>query len=1036
MRALYHPDPFTLERELIRRVAVLRDAAPEGPIWIVTPTRRLARHVQRRLAEERSAWLGVEVGTFRGLARRILESAMRPPLTAMSPRLLEPVLERALERLPDHPLSRFADERPGSRRSLLATLNELREAEVSPDHLHAAGEQPSDQTLAELYAGYVRELTRLETQGLTDEAGWIAAAADEAGSFARGITGVFLHGAYELVGMHLSLVRALSRETPVTALLPYDERSPAVAYARDYAARHLRAEPGAEALPDKPAGCLGPRLPLLFREDERGAPLDTVRFRHAQGAAREVEVALRHALVEIENGVAPRDIALIGRSLEPYLAAIEAQSLTLTTSLELPLRREPWIHDLLLLLRVCADDYPRGRTVELLRSPRLDTRALGAEDPLPGGLERWSRRARILGGRREWLEELTRWAERPTDRRRLGSRDEPDWLVRQGCRDAAQVIERLDRVVRPEALRRWHEHARSIELLLRRYLKLETDAEKAPGYGRLAEHLREMRALTQIAGSDPVTFREAVDWLEKTLDESRVPLGDEDGEGIRVLDAMQARGLTFRRVFILGFQQGLVPRVPREDPFLPDRLRRNLRNRGGFVLPLKLEGESEERQLLASMLAAAEERIDISWLRADEAGRANVPSFFLREVGRVALGEPSTEAVVRHAESVPAHPLRRLEGLAEAPGMLTPAEALQWIALSATDPTAAHEGLATRRPQLAAGLEMIRVTEQFEPGDMRYDGRLQQPIVRDRHSVSSLQELGRCPLRYFFGYVLGIEELEPEADAYTLPAQEIGLRVHETLEAVYKHLLEEGLDGDDLELRARTMLAAAWNDQMAVERERREDRLGFYWSSQSEIWLGVMEHFLLQDLARLKSGWTIEGLEQVIARELPLGNGESLTVHGRLDRVIGRDGEQIVGDYKTSGNLEGQTDPSQALKGLKLQAAIYQLLSQPDTEVELLGVAPYYERHPTRGDRASLQLDHATREGVRETLRVLSELLDRGSFPMARDDGPCRYCAYRPACRRAHPPTRERDDLAEDTADFRALKSKNTRRVRVLEKQV
>jgi Lhr-like helicase len=72
LRVLAHPDPVVLEEELLSRVE--RGHGPEMATrtLIVTPTTRLAEHVQRRLTTRRPAWLGLEVLHLSSLATSVL----------------------------------------------------------------------------------------------------------------------------------------------------------------------------------------------------------------------------------------------------------------------------------------------------------------------------------------------------------------------------------------------------------------------------------------------------------------------------------------------------------------------------------------------------------------------------------------------------------------------------------------------------------------------------------------------------------------------------------------------------------------------------------------------------------------------------------------------------------------------------------------------------------------------------------------------------------------------------------------------------
>ncbi len=52
------------------------------------------------------------------------------------------------------------------------------------------------------------------------------------------------------------------------------------------------------------------------------------------------------------------------------------------------------------------------------------------------------------------------------------------------------------------------------------------------------------------------------------------PLGGEGG-GVQVLEVMEARSRTFEHLFLIGLNRGVFPRTVREDPLLPDGLRRH-----------------------------------------------------------------------------------------------------------------------------------------------------------------------------------------------------------------------------------------------------------------------------------------------------------------------------------------------------------------------------------------------------------------------------------------------------------------------------
>jgi ATP-dependent helicase/nuclease subunit B len=392
-------------------------------------------------------------------------------------------------------------------------------------------------------------------------------------------------------------------------------------------------------------------------------------------------IAVREALAAIADGCPPSEIVIAARDLGPYSAgleeALDGDGLPWTSSLTAPLRRQPAVHDFLLLLKIVRDDFPRRATAELLRSPRVRWGRL-----LPTGAwlrgdraDVWSRRARIIGGLEEWSRDLPEWAARPVLFRGQGEEEIAE--AERRAEDRVEVTGTITHVLGSLRARvaaeprTWVAHARQLSELVdgpHSLIAWRDDAGSTAARSALSDLIDEMGRLdVLLEPGRPVPFDEVLRWLEETVDSFEVPQHRDDNGGIRVLDATQLRGLTCRHLHFLGLNSGRFPRVGREDPILPDAARARLRTRSGRPLSVKKQAGREERLLLALILGAARERVDISWQRADESGKAKTPSLALREVARVALGSPDLlplrehgAGAVRHLRS---HPSQWLQGL-------------------------------------------------------------------------------------------------------------------------------------------------------------------------------------------------------------------------------------------------------------------------------------------------------------------------------------------------------------------------------------
>ncbi|MBD3868947.1 MAG: hypothetical protein IFK94_12535, partial [Acidobacteria bacterium] len=217
MKVVANLDPVVLEGELLRRIGeVKKEHGPTAPVLVVVPTSRLVDHLQRRLAGKFGAVLGVEILHFRALAGNILEAAGND-LQPSSNRILTELLRRCIGELPGgNQLKRFVDRRPGAASSLMSSIRALREAGVDPGDFRKLAR--SEQDLASLYSAYSHRLGDMSERGVTDEAGFINAACrvlDTGIGLRERYNSVFLYGAYELLGVHLNLLRKME---PVTVL--------------------------------------------------------------------------------------------------------------------------------------------------------------------------------------------------------------------------------------------------------------------------------------------------------------------------------------------------------------------------------------------------------------------------------------------------------------------------------------------------------------------------------------------------------------------------------------------------------------------------------------------------------------------------------------------------------------------------------------------------------------------------------------------------------------------------------------------------
>lgn len=1002
-----HHDPLRLERCLLERLAMLRDRN-DGRLLVIVPTGQLRDHLARRLLELKPAWLGIQLEPVSAVVREILASGGPAPTESIGETQLESLAEQRVRSTSKrNDWSRFIGSRPRALRRLLDVLKDLSEAGVPLQDLIDSTENTDDTALVDWYEWYTTTLATLQAQGWIDMAGATELACQHAVPWARRFDTILIHGAYDWIGVNLKLFSELAQGTNLELFLPFTVGRPATATAEAFWDRFMapRFEASPTSLEDE-EGRQG--LAILFDESMPMAqpyavPIETL---HCQGQRGEVEAGIRVALAAIAEGVSPEEVVLVARGLDGYAATLESvlegQEIPWSSTQRDNLGVIPWIRGLLLALQVVHEDFPRSRTVELLSLRKL---------PFARHADSWSRSAGVLGGLQSWSEDLLAWHDSDVASNRDSAKE---WQTVRRERMVALVdfLCDLQELLRPDETRRWNEWAALLHDLTE--TTEEGPASSLTGLKPWLQLLEQMRGLDGLLDDKQVRFTEMFLWLQRALERTSYRPYAGRG-GLRVVDLLQLRGQTAEVVVALGFHAGQFPRVAREDPYLRDGVRRRLQRRG-HPIPLRRESAKEERQLLCTLVGAARSRLIILRQRADDNGRACAPSSFLRQIERLTDDSP------RH---VPSHPLRVLEHTTRSPGILEPDGLWLLRALRSRS-----QGTELKHLQSADdwtdGLLQMEQTEDFSAAAGKYDARVGK---RDdlNFSASALENLGKCPLQYWFRRVLRVQALDDEPTFAELPRAALGSAIHELLQRTMTRLAESSTPPDRETVAA--VVQADWDGTVGKMGRRLGQRLPALWNWHTRRWRKAVIDFALHDhTRRLKEGLGYLKAETPFDRELTIA-GQLLKLHGRFDRRVAPDsavgGAEWIGDYKTSKKVKSHVDKKLILRADRLQAALYWLAAD-HAPVELLAVAPDVES----GEAVAVFDGFKKPEqqaGFEETLVALLEFQRHGEFPFNVDKH-CQYCPYDAACRRRHQPSGEREAQSVAGRRLAALKTKTLAR--------
>ncbi|MBC8449776.1 MAG: PD-(D/E)XK nuclease family protein, partial [Chloroflexi bacterium] len=770
----------------------------------------------------------------------------------------------------------------------------------------------------------------------------------------------------------------------------------------------------------------------------------------APDRAGEVRAALRWLKARlVEDGMRTDEVALLARSIPPYRPFIleTAGEFGLPVRLVdgLPLRTNPAVAALLDLLRLLLprseDDpepaLPRRGVVEAWRSPYFDWSARPAADApeaigiQPGDADdldivaRWSR---VIGGLGQWEEAFDALLTRPEalsayDVAASGKDEEQGLPAGMPVGTSAQVLRSrflrfVQRLTPPQGARPVRDFVGWLEALIGPDPRLHSPRYPLPEEPTALQVVARARdAATPVAERDVAALQALKDvlrglvWAEQALGLPAVDfprfLGDlqgaieaaayrlplrPGGEEILVADVVQARGVPFRAVAVLGLAEGEFPATLTEDAFLRDDDRARLRSTCG--LNLELSTESAEAEFFYETVTRPRERLLLTRPRLADNGAPWQPSPYWEEVRRLVRVEP----VHLSSESVPppdrvASWPELMESLAVHRGSY---EMREWVARQDPDRQAALE--------TAARLFSVRRQRvQTTPFDGDLSGWAEAFAARfgPQHiwSGSRLESYRACPFGFFVAHVLRLEPRREPAEG--LDSRQLGSIYHRILKELYAAVADPG----DPE-----QLLAALPDVARSVLDRAPAQEGFrvtaWWQhTRAEIVENVRRS--LQALAGLEGDFLPYRFEVPFGLQavppLVIAAGEDrLRLRGVIDRVDRDSGGRLrIIDYKTG---SPSAFGSRAIaEGKKLQLPLYALAAR-----DALGMGEpsegfyWHVRHAEPSTFRLSRFGGGPEAGMELAVQKAWEAVHgarQGRFvPCAPDDGCPSYCPATPFC--------------------------------------
>jgi len=1033
---------------------------------IVASSRGAADDLARGAARRRGASFGWHRLSLLQLAARLAMSELaREGRSPSSPLGAEAVAARAIfDVIEGDELEYFSPvvRTPGFPRALARTLGELRLADVAgtsllslapagPDLAHLLGRV--EQQFADAGAADRARLLETATSAL-------ARSADTGSGIPVGAPLLLLDVAVSSVAEERFVAALAAHASSVLATLPqYDERSAAAIAHAVGAAVDVVPEPAQAPLARLRSSLFAPEVTL---PEEAAA---NVEFFSAPGEGREAVEIARRVLTEAEAGVRFDEMAVLVRAPHQYLGLLEHAfgRAGIPAWFERGTRRpDPAGRAFLALLFCAEEDLSARRFAEYLSlaqvpdadealsstmwvEPDEEVLAAGlagtdegmgtvlppraAADPawpiVDGALRapwRWESlivESAVIGGRLRWERRLDGLATELRQRLRELSTDEPDAARAAAISRDLEQLGHLTMFALPivgelddwrSAHDVWGVWLERLEALAPRVLRRPT---------RVLRVLAELRPMSAIG---PVGIAEVRKVLTERLRTLAVEPPARRFGCVFVGSPEQARGRSFRVVFVPGLAERLFPQKLREDPLLLDELRHRLDAR---LRDTRERGDLERLQLRLAV-GAATDRLYVSYPRMELAdSRPRVPSFYALDLKRAITGRiPShvdfeREAFERgdatlawpapsnatRAIDVFEHDLATLRPLlAERDPSKATGRARYLLELNAALGRSVRERWARHQRQWSDADGIVRVTDQIRAG---LDA---QRLGARPYSLSALQQYSVCPYRFLLSAIYRLAPREDVSPLQRLDPLTKGSLFHRIQAEFLRQLRHEGR----LPVRPEAVAAALATITEVVRRVADEEH-GRLAPPIRRVWDDEIDQ-LARDLRRWvelmaadPDGWIPEWFE--LAFGLSTGDGrdqasrpEPVRIDGRfvlrgsIDLVErhGATGVLRVTDHKTG--RARVADHPLVSGGEVLQPILYSLALEEMTGKLVHEGRLWFCTSAGEFKVVPVQLTETSRRAGVEVLEIIDRGVEQGLLAAYPKQGACQWCDFGAVC--------------------------------------
>ncbi|WP_130806366.1 PD-(D/E)XK nuclease family protein [Senegalia massiliensis] len=426
-----------------------------------------------------------------------------------------------------------------------------------------------------------------------------------------------------------------------------------------------------------------------------------------------------------------------------------------------------------------------------------------------------------------------------------------------------------------------------------------------------------LETYTDIIPNNNFDIKYFMNLLKDLFKEEEIIIKEKDKNGVHIISPSLSRGLEFENIYILGLSEGNYPKTKKNNWFF-NKKNMNLLNRKGIIYPSNREIYDKEKLLFAISISRAKSKLVLSYCN-ENTSELSIPSIFIEEVSKnIGLDD-------KYIENINSDYIFKKDLI----NLYNNEELLQNILYrySKGEDMSREINMYNTIDKYAISKIMSNINVEFKRNShefSEFDGNINEEynFIDKTFSITSLETYGQCPMKYFFKYVLNINEEEKEKDFDNRDKGNIYHMVLAEFYSRYKNKIYDYIDNKIVEIKNIEDIVTKILIRI-VKNELQIKNINKMWNLRIEFMKKVILEFLYQDLNRLKEKQIYPkffeykfGYKEDFILETEYFNVKLL---GKIDRIDIKDEKIIIYDYKTSQGLKLKDIE----KGTSLQLPIY-----------------------------------------------------------------------------------------------------------------